>query len=156
VARAAFWNWLLKVGCYFAVCWSSKLQVDWYLQYVGIIICTLHILAWCLLRAPLKSINCTVLTTLGNQNPKIAQTLQPFESNMCKFESARSILELGRCFLLPVLLPSFLPLSLFPFLLSKLFPCFLFVFDTNTFSFDASAWESRRERAVACRKYVNS
>ena len=79
----------------------------------------------------LTSVNCTVFATFRNQHVQLAWDLQLFESNMCTWEGARSILELGLHFFLPaVLLPSFPPsfpssCPSFPILLSGLCPVLL-------------------------------
>ena len=104
----------------------------------------------------LTSVNCTVFATFWNQHVQFAWDPQLFESNMCTWESARSILELGFRFFLPaVLLPSFPP-SLFLFLppvgIMSFFPVgFLFYYLFPLIDSCEGLGAS-----VACNRYVNS
>ena len=113
-----------QLDAIFTTFWSSNLQVDGIRNILKLSSadCTTWHGVCSVLR--LTSVNCTVFATFWSQHLQIAWDLQLFESNMCIWESARSILELGLRFFLPAgLLPS-IPPSFFPFLLSGLCPSF--------------------------------
>ena len=106
----------------------------------------------------LTSVNCTVFATFRNQHVQLAWDLQLFESNMCTWEGARSILELGLHFFLPaVLLPSF-PLS-FPSSCPSFYSCWFSILIPFSSFFHLFPLINLREglgASVACNRHVNS